>query len=34
MLVAQKISEAAVDDEGLAVDRIVVSKVTIRDKPR
>jgi peptidyl-prolyl cis-trans isomerase B (cyclophilin B) len=33
MLVAQKISEAAVDAEGLAVDRIVVSKVTIRDKP-
>jgi peptidyl-prolyl cis-trans isomerase B (cyclophilin B) len=33
MLVAQKISEAAVDAGGLAVDRIVVSKVTIRDKP-
>ena len=33
MLVAQKISETAVDDKGLAVDRIVVSKVTIRDKP-
>ena len=33
MLVAQKISEASVDAEGLAVDRIVVSKVTIRDKP-
>jgi len=33
MLVAQKISEAAVDAEGLAVDRIVVSKVTIRDQP-
>src|SRR4030095_13443601 len=30
---AQKISEGAVDDKGLAVDRIVVSKVTIRDKP-
>ena len=33
MLVAQKISEAAVDDNGLAVDRVVVNKVTIRDKP-
>lgn len=33
MLVAQKISEAAVDDAGLAVDRIVVNKVTIRDRP-
>ena len=33
MLVAQKISEAAVDGTGLAVDRIVVTKVTIRDKP-
>ena len=33
ILVAQKISEAAVDDTGLAVDRIVVSKVSIRDKP-
>lgn len=33
LLVAQKISETAVDAEGLAVDRIVVSKVTIRDKP-
>ena len=33
MLAVQKISEAAVDDKGLAVDRIVVSKVTIRDKP-
>ena len=30
---AQKISETAVDDKGLAVDRIVVNKVTIRDKP-
>jgi peptidyl-prolyl cis-trans isomerase B (cyclophilin B) len=30
---AQTISEGAVDDKGLAVDRIVVSKVTIRDKP-
>src|SRR5688572_10352144 len=33
MLAVQKISEAAVDDKGLAVDRIVVNKVTIRDKP-
>jgi cyclophilin family peptidyl-prolyl cis-trans isomerase len=33
MLAVQKISEAAVDDKGLAVDRIVVTKVTIRDKP-
>ncbi len=33
MLAVQKISEAAVDDKGLAIDRIVVNKVTIRDKP-
>ena len=33
ILVAQKISEAAVDGTGLAVDRIVVNKVAIRDKP-
>ena len=33
MLIAQKISETAVDDKGLAVDRVVVNKVTIRDKP-
>lgn len=33
MLVAQRISEAAVDGTGLAVDRVVVNKVTIRDKP-
>lgn len=33
LLVAQKISEAAVDADGLATDRIVVHKVTIRDKP-
>lgn len=33
ILVAQKISEAAVDSTGLAVDRILVNKVTIRDKP-
>jgi cyclophilin family peptidyl-prolyl cis-trans isomerase len=33
ILVAQTISEAAVDATGLATDRIVVTKVTIRDKP-
>lgn len=33
ILVAQKISETAVDDQGLAIDRVVVNKVTIRDKP-
>lgn len=33
MLNVQTISEAAVDAAGLAVDRIVVNKVTIRDKP-
>jgi peptidyl-prolyl cis-trans isomerase B (cyclophilin B) len=33
ILVAQKISESAVDDKGLAVDRITVNKVTIRDRP-
>ncbi len=33
IMTAQKISEGAVDDKGLAVDRIVVTKVTIRDKP-
>ena len=33
ILVAQKISEIAVDDKGLAVDRVVVNKVGIRDKP-
>src|SRR5688572_29686698 len=33
ILVAQKISETAVDDKGLAIDRVVVNKVTIRDKP-
>ena len=33
ILIAQKISEAAVDDAGLAVERITVTKVTIRDKP-
>jgi peptidyl-prolyl cis-trans isomerase B (cyclophilin B) len=33
MLVVQKISETAVDADGLAIDRVVVNKVTIRDKP-
>lgn len=33
MLVAQAISETPVDDTGLAVDRVVVRRVTIRDKP-
>ena len=33
ILVAQSISEAAVDGTGLATDRVVVNKVTIRDKP-
>jgi peptidyl-prolyl cis-trans isomerase B (cyclophilin B) len=33
MLVAEKISETPVDAGGLAVDRVVVNKVTIRDKP-
>ena len=33
LLVVQKISETAVDDKGLAVDRVVVNKVTIRDRP-
>jgi peptidyl-prolyl cis-trans isomerase B (cyclophilin B) len=33
ILVAQKISETAVDDKGLAIDRVVVNTVTIRDKP-
>ena len=33
ILVAQTISETAVDDTGLAVDRILVRTVTIRDKP-
>jgi peptidyl-prolyl cis-trans isomerase B (cyclophilin B) len=32
MLVVEKISETAVDAAGLAVDRVVVNKVTIRDK--
>lgn len=33
ILVAQKISETAVDADGLAIDRVAVLKVTIRDKP-
>ena len=33
ILVAQTISEGAVDEIGLAVDRTVVTRVTIRDKP-
>jgi cyclophilin family peptidyl-prolyl cis-trans isomerase len=33
MLAVQKISETAVDDQGLAIDRIVVNKVAIRDRP-
>jgi peptidyl-prolyl cis-trans isomerase B (cyclophilin B) len=33
ILVAQKISETPVDDKGLATERVVLTKVTIRDKP-
>jgi peptidyl-prolyl cis-trans isomerase B (cyclophilin B) len=33
ILIAQKISEAAVDDKGLTTDRIVMTRVVIRDKP-
>jgi peptidyl-prolyl cis-trans isomerase B (cyclophilin B) len=33
LLIAQKISEAAVDATGLATERVVLNKVTIRDKP-
>lgn len=33
MVAVQKISESALDDKGLAIDRVVVNKVTIRDKP-
>ena len=33
MLAVQKISETAVDDKGLAIDRVVINKVTIRDTP-
>jgi peptidyl-prolyl cis-trans isomerase B (cyclophilin B) len=33
ILVAQKLSEAAVDDKSAPTERLVISKVTIRDKP-
>ena len=33
ILVAAKLSEAPVDEKGLPVDRLVMTKVTIRDKP-
>ena len=33
ILVAQKISETPVDDKGLATERVVLTRVTIRDKP-
>ncbi|MDH4066777.1 MAG: peptidylprolyl isomerase, partial [Acidobacteriota bacterium] len=33
ILVAQKISETPVDDAGLATERVVLTKVTIRDTP-
>jgi cyclophilin family peptidyl-prolyl cis-trans isomerase len=33
ILVAQKISETPVDDKGLATERVLVTKVTIRDRP-
>ena len=33
LLVAQKISETPVDANGLATERVVLTKVTIRDKP-
>ena len=33
LLVAQKISETPVDDKGLATERVVITKVTIREKP-
>lgn len=33
ILVAQTLSEAAVDDKGAPAERLVISKVTIRDKP-
>jgi peptidyl-prolyl cis-trans isomerase B (cyclophilin B) len=33
LLVAQKISETPVDPNGLATERVVLTKVTIRDKP-
>lgn len=33
ILVAQKISETPVDDTGLATERVVINRITIRDKP-
>ena len=33
ILVASKLSEAAVDEKGLVVDRLVMTRVSIRDKP-
>lgn len=33
ILVAQKLSEAAVDDKGATSERLVIAKVTIRDRP-
>jgi peptidyl-prolyl cis-trans isomerase B (cyclophilin B) len=33
ILIAQKISEASVDEKGLTTDRIVMTRVVIRDKP-
>jgi len=33
LLVAQKVSETPVDDQGLATERVVLTRVTIRDKP-
>lgn len=33
ILVAQKISETPVDDKGLATERVVITRVTIRDRP-
>jgi peptidyl-prolyl cis-trans isomerase B (cyclophilin B) len=33
ILVAQKISETPVDDKGLATERVVITSVTIRDRP-
>ena len=33
ILVAQKISEAAADEKGLALERITMTRVTIREKP-
>lgn len=33
ILVAQKVSEAAADDKGAPTERLVITKVTIRDKP-